>query len=136
MVEGEETVIDLGDSVQLVVRLDAISEPDDKGMRTVVFNVNGQIRPLRVRDHSVESTTQAAEKADPSKAGDVAAPFAGVVTVTAVEGDEVKAGDPVAIIEAMKMEATITAPTGGTISRVVLSQAAKVEGGDLLLVIE
>ncbi len=136
LVEGEETIIDLGDSVQLVVRLDAISEPDDKGMRTVVFNVNGQIRPLRVRDHSVESTTQAAEKADPSKAGDVAAPFAGVVTVTAVEGDEVKAGDPVAIIEAMKMEATITAPTGGTISRVVLSQAAKVEGGDLLLVIE
>ena len=58
------------------------------------------------------------------------------MTVTAVEGDEVKAGDPVAIIEAMKMEATITAPTGGTISRVVLSQAAKVEGGDLLLVIE
>lgn len=131
--EGEETTIHLRDKTQLVVRLDAISEPDDKGMRTVVFNVNGQIRPLRVRDQSVESTTQAAEKADPANPGHVAAPFAGVVTVKVVEGEEVEAGAPVAVIEAMKMEATITAPVAGKVSRVVLTKAAKVEGGDLLL---
>lgn len=133
LVEGEEKQINLSDSTQMMVRLDAISEPDDKGMRTVVFNVNGQIRPLRVRDNNVESTTQATEKADPSNPGHISAPFAGVVTVTIVEGDKVEAGDPVAIIEAMKMEATISATTTGVVKRVVLKQAAKVEGGDLLL---
>lgn len=99
-------------------------------------NVNGQIRPILVRDRSVESVTASVEKADPSNTGHVAAPFAGVVTVTIEEGATVKAGDPVAVIEAMKMEATISATIDGTIDRIVLTQATKVEGGDLLLVIK
>ncbi|WKD61844.1 2-oxoglutarate carboxylase small subunit [Corynebacterium ciconiae DSM 44920] len=133
---GEESVIRLENQSSLVVRLDAISEPDDKGMRTVVCNVNGQIRPIKVRDRAVESITAAAEQADPNNPGHVAAPFAGAVTVNAKVGDEVSAGDAVAVIEAMKMEASITAPIDGTITRVALQQPTKVEGGDLLLVIE
>lgn len=135
--EGKETVIRTADSsVPMLVRLDAVGEPDEKGMRNVVCNVNGQIRPILVRDRSVESVTASVEKADPSNAGHVAAPFAGVVTVTIEEGATVKAGDPVAVIEAMKMEATISATTDGTVDRIVLTQATKVEGGDLLLVIK
>ncbi|AGF71667.1 pyruvate carboxylase [Corynebacterium halotolerans] len=136
--EGEENVIRFvngGDTPPMVVRLDAVGEPDEKGMRQVVCNVNGQIRPLKVRDHSVESVTASAEKADPSVVGHVAAPFAGVVNVTIETGAEVKAGDPVAVIEAMKMEATITAPVDGKVERVALAQATKVEGGDLIVVI-
>ena len=136
LVEGQETLIRLPHvRTPMVVRLDAISEPDDKGMRNVVTNVNGQIRPMRVRDRSVESVTATAEKADSSNKGHVAAPFAGVVTVTVNVGDEVKAGDPVAIIEAMKMEATITTPVAGVIDRVVVPAATKVEGGDLIVVV-
>ncbi|NLA55261.1 MAG: pyruvate carboxylase, partial [Corynebacterium humireducens] len=136
--EGEENVIRLiGEHGQppMVVRLDAVGEPDEKGMRQVVTNVNGQIRPMKVRDRSVESVTASAEKADTTNPGHVAAPFAGVVMVTAKVGDEVKAGDPVAVIEAMKMEATITATKDGVVDRVALAQATKVEGGDLIVVI-
>ena len=46
------------------------------------------------------------------------------------------AGDPIAIIEAMKMEAAITVPTGGTVSRTAIYRIAPVEGGDLLLVVD
>ena len=46
------------------------------------------------------------------------------------------AGDPIAIIEAMKMEAAITVPTGGTVSRTAIDRIAPVEGGDLLLVVD
>ncbi|MCS5478605.1 pyruvate carboxylase [Corynebacterium sp. YIM 101645] len=136
--EGQENVIKLDTEAEqppMVVRLDAVGEPDEKGMRQVVANVNGQIRPMKVRDRSVESVTASAEKADANNKGHVAAPFAGVVMVTAKPGDEVKAGDPVAVIEAMKMEATITATIDGTIERVALAQATKVEGGDLIVVI-
>lgn len=133
---GVETSIHLSDHRVMLVRLDAISEPDAKGIRKVMLTVNGQVRPMEVRDRSVESVVAAAEKADPTLAGHVAAPFAGAVTVKVAEGDEVSAGDPVAVIEAMKMEATITAPIDGTVSRVVLLQPTKVEGNDLLLVIE
>jgi len=136
--EGEENIIrfasDAG-SPPMVVRLDAVGEPDDKGMRQVVANVNGQIRPMKVRDRSVESVTASAEKADATNQGHVAAPFAGVVSINVQVGDEVKAGDPVAVIEAMKMEATITATVDGTIERLALAKATKVEGGDLIVVI-
>ena len=135
--EGEETTIPLEESrTPMLVRLDAIGEPDQKGMRKVVFNVNGQIRPTEVRDASAENVTPVAEKADPSIEGHVAAPFAGAVTASVKVGDEVKAGDPVAIIEAMKMEASITATIDGVIDRVVVAGPTKVEGGDLLVVIK
>ena len=47
----------------------------------------------------------------------------------------VQAGQPVATIEAMKMEASITSPVAGTVQRVALQQSQTVEGGDLLLVV-
>lgn len=136
LVPGQETTIHLANKKVLLVRLDAISEPDEKGMRKVMLTVNGQVRPMEVRDRNVESVVATAEKADPTVAGHVAAPFAGAVTVTAKVGDKVSAGDPVAVIEAMKMEATITAPIDGVVERLVLQQPTKVEGGDLLLVIQ
>ena len=111
------------------------SAPDEKGMRTVMCTLNGQSRPVVVRDRSVVSNVKAAEKADPAQPGQVAAPFAGAVTVTVKAGDVVNAGDTVATIEAMKMEASITTPVAGTVSRLAISSVEQVQGGDLLLVI-
>jgi pyruvate carboxylase len=65
----------------------------------------------------------------------VAAPFDGVVTVGVAEGDTVEAGQTVATIEAMKMEASITAPRAGTVERVAVPGTQAVEGGDLVLVL-
>ena len=115
--------------------LEAISEPDERGMRTVMCIINGQLRPVLVRDRGIATTVPTAEKADRTNPEHVAAPFAGVITVGVAAGDEVAAGQTVATIEAMKMEAAITAPNGGKVSRVAVSQTAQVEGGDLLMVI-
>ena len=52
------------------------------------------------------------------------------------EGDKVEAGDTVATIEAMKMEATITTQTAGTVSRVAIADVQQLEGGDLVVVID
>jgi pyruvate carboxylase len=59
-----------------------------------------------------------------------------VVTVVVAEGDEVEAGATVATIEAMKMEAAITAPVAGMVQRLALGAIQQVEGGDLVLVID
>ncbi len=134
--QDHEHVISLGKGVRLLVTLQAISEPDEKGMRTVMVTLNGQLRLLEIRDESVKSQAVETEKADTSKPGHVAAPFAGAVTVTVSEGAKVAAGDSVATIEAMKMEASITAPVSGTVSRVALADTAHVSGGDLVLVID
>jgi pyruvate carboxylase len=132
---GDEHRIQLDKGVDLIVGLEAISEPDERGMRTVMCIINGQLRPVLVRDESVSSDVPAAEKADKTNPDHVAAPFAGVVTVTAGTGETVEAGQTIATIEAMKMEAAITAPKAGTVARIAVADTAQVEGGDLLAVI-
>ncbi|MBM0126933.1 pyruvate carboxylase [Pimelobacter simplex] len=128
-----EHAVDIDEGKRVLVELEAISEPDERGFRTVLARLNGQIRPISVRDRSVSAEVVAAEKADPAKPGHVAAPFQGVVTVTVAEGDEVAAGDTVATIEAMKMEASITAPVAGVVQRLAIRGTNAVDGGDLVL---
>ncbi|GAB3248550.1 pyruvate carboxylase [Arthrobacter pigmenti] len=136
MHSGQEHTIELEQGVRLIATLEAISEADAKGMRTVMCTLNGQMRPILVRDQSIESNEKVAEKADPNHTGHVAAPFAGAVTITVSEGDQVAAGDAVATIEAMKMEASITTPVGGTVERLAISQVEQVQGGDLLVAVK
>ncbi|WP_277371450.1 pyruvate carboxylase [Rhodococcus rhodochrous] len=130
---GDEHRVRLDKGVELLIGLEAISDADEKGYRTVMCILNGQLRPVSVRDRSVAAETPAAEKADRNHPGHVAAPFAGMVTLVVSEGDSVSAGDTVATIEAMKMEAAITAPRGGRITRVAIGPVQQVEGGDLLV---
>ena len=132
---GAEHAIDLSPGVRLYVGLEAIGEADDKGVRTVMTRVNGQLRPVFVKDESVAVASPAAEKADRTVPGQVGAPFSGTVTLKAQSGGRVEAGDPIATIEAMKMEAAITAPVSGRIERLVFEGARAVEAGDLLVVI-
>jgi pyruvate carboxylase len=132
---GEEHSVSLGEGKTLILGLEAIGEPDERGIRTVMCTINGQLRPVGVRDRSVASAVAAAEKADSSDSGHVAAPFDGVVTVGVAEGDEVEAGQTVATIEAMKMEASITSPRAGRVARVAVPGTQAVEGGDLVLVL-
>jgi pyruvate carboxylase len=133
--QSEEHSVELERGVDLLIGLEAISEPDERGMRTVMCIMNGQLRPVLVRDRSIASTVPTAEKADRGNPDHIAAPFAGVVTVGVTEGDQVSAGQTVATIEAMKMEAPITAPKDATVARVAVSSTAQVEGGDLLVVL-
>ncbi|MFV8305030.1 pyruvate carboxylase [Mycolicibacterium peregrinum] len=132
---GEEHRVELERGVQLLIGLEAISDADERGMRTVMCILNGQLRPITVRDRSIASEIPAAEKADRNNPDHVAAPFAGVVTVGVAAGDAVEAGATIATIEAMKMEAAITAPKAGTVERVAVAATAQVEGGDLLVVV-
>ena len=130
---GKEYTVDLEPGVRLLIELEAIGEPDERGIRTVMASLNGQLRPVQVRDTSVASDMPDTEKADKTNPGHVAAPFAGVVTLAVAQGDRVDAGAVVGTIEAMKMEAAITAPRQGTVSRVAVNSIQQVEGGDLLI---
>ncbi|WP_117199494.1 pyruvate carboxylase [Nocardiopsis sp. TNDT3] len=130
---GEEYAVDLSPGVRLLIQLEAVGEADERGVRTVMATLNDQLRPLQIRDRALASQVRSAEKADRSDPGQVAAPFAGAVTLTVAEGEAVEAGATVATIEAMKMEAAITAPVSGTVTRVAVDRVQKVEGGDLLV---
>jgi pyruvate carboxylase len=134
--QGVEVAVEISKGVDLLLTLEAIGEADERGVRTVMTTINGQLRPVAVRDRSITVTIQAAEKADPNKPGHVAAPFSGVVTLKITEGDTVAAGQPVATIEAMKMEAAITTPVAGKVVRLAIPVTQQVDAGDLLVVVE
>jgi len=131
--QGVETTVEIDKGVSLLVGLEAIGDADDKGMRTVMATLNGQLRPVYVRDNSITVDSKAAEKADAANSGHVAAPFSGVVTLQVEEGSTVVAGQAMASIEAMKMEAAITAGIGGTVKRLAIPKTQQVDAGDLLL---
>ena len=134
--QGKEHVIELAKGLTLFIGLEAIGTPDAKGFRTVMATLNGQLRPINVRDRKIVSEVISAEKADSTNLGHVAAPFQGVVTLKTVIGAKVELGQPLASIEAMKMEATITASIAGTVKRLAISGTQSVEAGDLILEIQ
>jgi pyruvate carboxylase len=131
----QEIEVMLERGVRLLIGLEAIGEPDEQGMRTLMFTLNGQLRPVRARDRSVEVDAAAAERADPHTPGHIAAPFSGAVTPVVQEGQKVKAGQTVATVEAMKMEAAITTPVSGMVQRLAVGAVQQLQGGDLVMVI-
>jgi pyruvate carboxylase len=131
-----EHTVTLEQGVTLLIELEAVGEPDERGFRNLVTTLNGQLRPVSVRDESVRTEVKAAEKADRGNDKHVAAPFGGVVTLQVGEGDPVSAGQTVATIEAMKMEASISAQRPGTVARLAIGKVQQVEGGDLILELE
>ena len=77
----------------------------------------------------------AAPKAAPAAAGSikVEAGAAGkVFKIEASVGQALKAGDPVVVVEAMKMENEIVAPSDGTIASINVNEGASVEAGSVL----
>jgi pyruvate carboxylase len=134
--QGHEHVVEIAKGVRIFVGLEAIGSPDTKGFRTVMATLNGQLRPLNIRDKKIATDVAVAEKANLGNPAEVAAPFAGVVTLQVVEGTTVALGQPIATIEAMKMEATITSNIAGIVRRLAIGKTQSVESGDLILIVE
>ncbi|PKQ26123.1 MAG: pyruvate carboxylase [Actinobacteria bacterium HGW-Actinobacteria-4] len=133
---GEEVIVDHEPGVRTLATMEALGEPDDHGERTAMFNYNGSIRPVQVRDNAAAIQVTAREKADAAAAGQIGSPFSGAVSASVAVGDSVAAGQTVAVIEAMKMESSITTPIAGTVKRIAIDGTEDLSGGDLVLVIE
>ncbi|KAG1059768.1 hypothetical protein G6F42_028190 [Rhizopus arrhizus] len=73
------------------------------------------------------------ERANLANPGDIAAPMSGVVVeIRAKEGAHVKAGDPLAVLSAMKMETVVTSPVAGKVERVAVQEGDSLNSGDLV----
>jgi pyruvate carboxylase len=136
MQKDQEMAVDLEPGKTLVVKFLAVGEPHQDGTRTVFFELNGQPREVNIRDRKLKVETRANPKADPLQAGHVGAPIPGAVTSIAVElNQEVKKGDKLLVIEAMKMQTTIYAPINGRVAVRSVHVGQTVEPKDLLIAI-
>lgn len=84
----------------------------------------------------VAAPAPAPKKAAPAPAGanDIACPLAAVVVAVNVkEGQQVKAGDLLVTLEAMKMNTPVNSPADGTVSKICVSAGQSVNEGEVLL---
>ncbi len=137
MEKGSDITVELEPGKALAVKFLTVGEPHPDGTRTVFFELNGQPREVSVRDRSLQVTEAAKPKADPALPGQIGAPIPGVVSTVAVElNQQVRKGDKLLVMEAMKMQSTVYAPVGGTVKVVYVHPGQQVESKDLLLIIE
>lgn len=131
---GDEIAVDIEKGKRLIVRYLATGSAYPDGTRTVFFELNGQPREITVVDRSLEPETKASIKADPDDPKQVGASMPGMVINVAVgEGDKIKSGQKLMVLEAMKMETTINAPCDGVVAKITAKAGTQVAAGDLLL---
>ncbi|MFZ4767591.1 MAG: pyruvate carboxylase subunit B, partial [Roseimicrobium sp.] len=130
----EEINVHLEEGQTIFVRLLNLTDPDQNGQRTGIFELNGYARHATVTDRSVASTAITRAKADPADTTQVGAPMPGMVASIAVSlGQKVKEGETLLTLESMKMFAAVAAPLEGTVSEIIVKVGESVESKDLLV---
>ncbi|MGB0526072.1 MAG: biotin/lipoyl-containing protein, partial [Flammeovirgaceae bacterium] len=136
MKSGEEVLVELDKGKRLIIKLLFVSKPNDEGICRASFELNGKVREVKVRDKSFKVEKQSHRKADSAIAGEIGAPLQGRLSKVLVKkGDTVEENQPLFVIEAMKMETTISAPSAGSIEHVLLEAGTLVEQDDLVVVL-
>ncbi len=134
--EGETCEVKVREGKELIVRLSNAREMDEEGYRDVVFEVNGLRSAVKIKDEAasiVQSGSQIiyADSEDPAEIG---ANIPGtILKVLVAEGDEVEEKQPVAVIEAMKMETNILASMKGTVDKIYVREGQQVKAGEMVV---
>lgn len=133
--QNEETIVEIANGKSILIRYIGSSAPDEEGMRNVTFEMNGQTRSVKIKDETIKTEKVLHLKA--SGELEIGAPLQGSLSQILVkEGDKVTPNTPLFIIEAMKMESTITAPISGVVKKIHLTEKTMVGQDDLIIELE
>jgi len=118
----------------LIIRLVNVGEPDKDGRRTVTYELNGMTREAFIADKQLAAKVKHRPKADLTDPRQVPAPIPGLIASIAVSvGHKVSKGDKLLMLEAMKMQTTISAPMDGVVEEIHVALSDTVESKDLLI---
>ncbi len=131
---GEETTIQIEEGNDTLIKFIRKSEPDAKGYRTLQFEVNGFFREVKILDKHFEVKADRKLKTDPKNPGHLGATIPGTICdIRVQEGDHVTRNSPLMVIEAMKMETTVTSRVNGTVDKIYVQDGEEVNEGTLLV---
>lgn len=133
--EGETCEVKLAEGKELVVKLLEIKAVDDEGNREVAFQVNGSIRAVKINDK--QAHTKAGKDSvltvNPDDETEIGANIPGtIMKVLVASGEKLTAGQPVAVIEAMKMETNIIAAVDGIVDKIYVKEGQQAIAGQLI----
>ena len=134
--EGETCEVKLEEGKVLVIKLHEIRGVDPEGNRDLVFEVNGNRRIVKIKDEDMKSavssiaTARFANEDDPMEIG---ANIPGnILKILVKEGETVEEKQPIAVIEAMKMETNILATAKGIVDTIYVHEGQQVKAGELV----
>lgn len=137
MERGEEIIVELDRGKTLLIELISVGEANADGIVKIFFKVNGQTRNIEVQDRSVKVEKVVHQKVDKENKKEVGAPLQGSLSSIFVEPNQkVKKNQALFVIEAMKMETTITATTEGEVDKILLKEGTMVFADDLIVVLK
>ena len=134
--EGETCEIKVREGKELIVRLSNAREMDEEGYRDVVFEVNGLRSAVKIKDEAASIVYSGSQiiYADADDPAEVGANIPGtILKVLVAEGDEVEEKQPIAVIEAMKMETNILASMKGTVDKIYVREGQQVKAGEMVV---
>lgn len=132
--KGEETYLNIGEGKQLLIKYLEEGEPDENGVRTLTFQVNGMLRTVKIQDKNLEIKADRKLKADKTNPQHLGSSIPGTVgKVLVKEGDAVTENMPLLTVEAMKMETTVVSKITGTVDKIYVQQGDTVSQDDLLM---
>ncbi len=131
---NEECIIEIAPGKVIIVELLSIGKVNADGLRTLFFKINGQTRSVTIPDRKVKVQKVENRKADTANDKQISAPLQGMLSKVLVKaGDSVQKNTPLFVIEAMKMETTVTASESGKVTAVALGEKTMVQSGDLVV---
>lgn len=142
LAEGETSEIEVAEGKTMIVQLIEIGKLDAEGNRTLDFEINGNRREIKIKDKTERiignsNVDNLSRMADPDNKLEIGASIPGtIIKVLVKEGDSVKEGESLLVIEAMKMETNIVASSTGIIEAVFAEEGKQVKTGELLVKIK
>lgn len=132
--KGEESSIEIGEGKNLLIKYIDMSEPNEDGMRTLTFEINGIMRDVMIQDKNLEVNSDRKLKADKNNPCHLGSSIPGTVgKVHVKEGDTVKKNMVLMTVEAMKMETSVVSKVDGIVDRIYVKEGDKVSQEELLI---
>ncbi|WP_286908553.1 pyruvate carboxylase [Clostridium sp. UBA1652] len=134
--EGETCEVEVAEGKAYMIRLLSVSNPDNEGNKILVFEVDGNRREVKIKDKNNKfiQDFNTIEMADPSDRKQIGAPIPGtILSILVEEGETVAKNQAVIIVEAMKMEAKVTAAVEGVVGSIIAKEGQQVKAGQLLI---
>ena len=132
--EGETCEVKLGEGKVLIVKLAEVRPVNNEGYREAIFEVNGNRRIIKIKDKDVTTNSMnSVLYADENNPLEIGSNIPGnIIKILVKEGDKVEANQPIATIEAMKMETNILASAGGIVEKIYVSEGQQVKAGEMV----
>lgn len=132
--EGETCEVKFEEGHIMMVKLQEVKAVDSEGNREAIFEVNGNRRIIKIKDTSITvNAHNAVLYADADDPMEIGANIPGnIIKILVKEGETIAENQPIAVIEAMKMETNILALSAGVVERIYVSEGQQVKAGEMI----